>query len=87
MILSLLLTGYLGKRFTKPIYKLIKFSKDIGAKRYDDPIDLKTGDEFEILGSTFTGELKITAQVAVNMFKIIEESVLNPEPSLDGLGL
>lgn len=50
-IVSLLMTLYLGRKLTNPIYKLVDLSNKIANKALDERVEIKTGDELEVLGN------------------------------------
>ena len=48
-ILSIIVTNYNDRMITNPIKILVKTTKKIAIKNFDEKVDLHTGDEFEIL--------------------------------------
>lgn len=50
-LLLIVLTSYYGKMIIKPINRLIQATEKIARKQFNEKIQLKTGDEFEVLGN------------------------------------
>ncbi len=51
--LSLFISYKIARRITSPVYDLVKTSKLIGQGNYNVRADIKSNDEFEILGNSF----------------------------------
>lgn len=69
-IITFVLTYYISKRITNPVILLTKAAENIGKGKPADTIDIKTGDEIEILANTFNN---MATQLAKKEAEIIEE--------------
>ena len=55
ILISATLAIVLARRISAPVGRLVKFAGDLAARRFDAPIDVKTGDELEVLGEAMSG--------------------------------
>lgn len=51
-LLSIFLSNYMGRKITKPIEQLREATVKIANKQYDERVEIKTGDELEVLASS-----------------------------------
>jgi adenylate cyclase len=58
LLIAVGLSFLLSRGITKPVKKLAAAAGDIGAGKLDTNVDIKTGDEFEMLGGAFNGMVK-----------------------------
>lgn len=73
VILSAAIALWLARRLTKPVEQLVVFAGELAARRFDAPLDVRTGDELEVLGRAMadaacalaTSEQKLGREVAI----------------------
>lgn len=52
--LSAAVAWWLARRVSAPVGKLVRYAGDLAARRFDAPLDVRTGDELEVLGTALT---------------------------------
>ena len=73
VVLAAVAAILLSRRLTAPVGKLVAFSRELAARRFDAPMDVHTGDELETLGASMkdaatelaASEKRIVAEVAI----------------------
>jgi adenylate cyclase len=55
VLLALAASLVLGRRLASPITKLVRFTEDLAARRFDRRVTIETGDELSVLGDALNG--------------------------------
>lgn len=71
--LSAAVALWLARRLTKPVAQLVAYAGDLAARRFDAPLNVRTGDELEMLGTAMaeagralaTSESKLSREIAI----------------------
>jgi class 3 adenylate cyclase len=52
--LALVVGLWFARSISRPVGKLVAFARDLAARRFDQPLDVRTGDELEVLAGAMT---------------------------------
>ncbi|MFV0440038.1 MAG: ATP-binding protein [Lachnospirales bacterium] len=87
ILLSSLITIYIQNKINEPINILLKATEDIGMKNFSNKIDIKTNDEFKVLGdaiNTMSGNLRKRDEEQRLFYETISHELKTPVAVISG---